>query len=327
MIKNDLFPSIAPYSTGMLPLDATHTMYWEQSGNPQGVPVLFLHGGPGAGATPNHRRFFDPAFYRIIVFDQRGAGRSLPVAELRDNTTAHLIQDIETLRRFLNIERWLLFGGSWGSTLGLAYGQRHPERCLGLILRGIFLGSKAEVDWFLHGMRTLFPEAWRRFTTFLPREERGSLLHAYYARLCDPNPAIHMPAAQAWSAYEASCSTLLPNRVESDGVAPDSGTLAISRIEAHYFMHEMFLEEGQLLRGMAHLRGVPIIIIQGRYDVICPIVTADRLVELWPDAEYQIVPDAGHAALEPGTRAVLVATMERFKLRLAPRRGNRFWSP
>ena len=235
--RHDLYPPIEPYTTGMLPLDSHHTMYWEQSGNPQGVPIVFLHGGPGAGATPTHRRFFDPSFYRIIVFDQRGAGRSLPLGSLKDNTTRHLVADLETLRRHLAIGRWAVFGGSWGSTLALAYAEAHPERCRGLVLRGVFLCRQSEIDWFLRGMRTVFPEAWRAFAGFLPEAERDDLLGSYYRRLIDPSPSLHMPAARAWSTYEGACSTLLPSPDTVAAFGEDRMALGLARIEAHYFRH------------------------------------------------------------------------------------------
>ncbi|WP_442954779.1 prolyl aminopeptidase [Pelomicrobium sp.] len=297
----------------MLPLDEVHTMYWEQSGRPDGVPVVFLHGGPGAGSVPNHRRFFDPAHYRIIVYDQRGAGRSTPLGELKDNTTPLLIQDLEKLRQFLGIERWFVFGGSWGSTLAIAYAEAHPERCLGLILRGIFLCRPSEIDWFLHGVRNFFPEAWRTFAEFIPPPERNDLLAAYYRRLTDPDPAVHMPAARTWSVYEGSCSTLLPSQETVDYFAADTVALGLARIEAHYFVHRIFLPENALLRNVERIRSIPGVIVQGRYDAVCPIVTADELARAWPEAQYVVVPDAGHSAWEPGIRAELVKAMERFK--------------
>src|SRR5690606_26801042 len=206
-----LFPPVEPHASGMLPLDALHTMYWECVGNPQGVPVVFLHGGPGAGSSPAHRRLFDPQRFRAVIYDQRGAGRSTPLGELRDNTTPHLIADLERLREHLGIERWLVFGGSWGSTLAIAYAEAHPARCLGLVLRGIFLCRPSEIDWFLYGLRAFYPEVWERFAGHLPQDERGDLLANYYKRLIDPDPTVHMPAAKAWSIYEGSCSTLLPS--------------------------------------------------------------------------------------------------------------------
>lgn len=302
-----------------MPLDGTHTMYWEQSGNPRGVPVVFLHGGPGAGSGPKHRRFFDPAFYRIVIFDQRGAGRSIPLGELKDNTTVHLIADIERLRKKLGIERWLAFGGSWGSTLALAYAEHHPDRCLGLILRGIFLCRSSEIDWFLLGLRNLFPEAWRKLAAPLKQSERSdyrAILQAYYQRLIDPDPAVHMPAAHAWSVYEGSCSTLLPNSELVAHFDSDVVALGLARIEAHYFMHNIFLAENFLLDNVGAIRHIPTVIVQGRYDAVCPIVSADDLVQAWPEAEYIIVPDAGHSAFEPGIRAELIKAAERFKQRL-----------
>jgi len=296
----------------MLGRDETHTLYWEQSGNPDGVPIVFLHGGPGAGCTPVHRRFFDPAHYRIVIFDQRGAGRSTPFAELERNTTQDLIGDLEALRTYLKIDRWTVFGGSWGSTLALAYAQAFPERCTGLILRGIFLGSRAEIDWFIHGMGMVFPEAYRTFHGFLPPRERGNVLEAYYRRLTHPDPRIHLPAARQWSGYEASCSTLMPTNA-SLAYSEERTALALARIEAHYFVHGIFLPEEALLHNLDSIRQIPAAIIQGRYDMICPPRTADRLASAWPEAEYVIVPDAGHAAMEPGIRSALIAATERFK--------------
>lgn len=316
-IRTALYPEVEPYAAGMLPLDAIHTMYWETSGNPEGIPVVFLHGGPGAGSSPKHRRFFDPAAYRIVVYDQRGAGRSTPLGELRDNTTPHLLDDLERLRRHLGIERWLVFGGSWGSTLALAYAEAHPECCLGLVLRGIFLCRKSEIDWFLYGLRSIFPEPWERFAGFLPPGERGDLLGSYYRRLADPDPAVHIPAAKAWSIYEGSCSTLLPSQETVDYFATDVVALGLARMEAHYFVNGIFLPENALLANAHRLRGIPGVIVQGRYDVVCPIVSAHDLVAAWPGVEYQVIPDAGHSAWEPGICAALVAACERFKRRLA----------
>jgi proline iminopeptidase len=312
-MRAELYPAIDPYASGMLKLDEVHSMYWEQSGNPRGVPVLFLHGGPGAGASPTHRRFFDPAFYRIVVFDQRGSARSTPLGELTANTTPHLVADIERLRRLLEIDSWLVFGGSWGSTLALAYGEAHPERCRGFILRGIFLCRQIEIDWFLHGMRTVFPEAWREFSSFVPAAERDDLLAGYYRRLIDPDPAIHLPAARVWSRYEGACSTLLPNVEATANFADDRVALGLARLEAHYFVNRIFLPENALLDNIGRLRRHAATIVQGRYDMVCPIVTADDLARAWPEARYIVVPDAGHSALEPGVRAALVSAAERFK--------------
>jgi proline iminopeptidase len=312
----EFYPEIDAFQTGMLPLDDTHTMYWEQSGNPTGTPVIFLHGGPGAGSSPKHRQFFDPAFYRIVIFDQRGSGRSTPLGELKNNTTPHLIADMERLRNHLGIDRWLVFGGSWGSTLALAYAEHHPERCLGLVLRGIFLCRRSEIDWFLMGLRNLFPEAWRKLIAPLPETDTVSyqaILEAYYQRLTNPDPAVHMPAAHAWSVYEGSCSTLLPNpdlvaHFDSDVVA-----LGLARIEAHYFMHDIFLPENFLLDNVGKIRHIPTVIVQGRYDAVCPIVSADDLTQAWPEAKYIIIDDAGHSAFEPGTRGALIKAMNEFR--------------
>jgi proline iminopeptidase len=297
----------------MLALDGVHEMYWEESGNPGGTPVLFLHGGPGAGASAAHRRFFDPAHYRIVIFDQRGAGRSTPLGEIAHNTTPHLIADIEKLRVHLGIARWVVFGGSWGSTLAIAYGEAHPERCAGFILRGIFLCRRSEIDWFLYGLRTLFPEAWRAFAGAIPERERHDLLAAYYRRLTDPDPAVHTAAARAWSVYEGTCSTLLPSAETVAYFAGDVVSLGLARIEAHYFSHNIFLPENSLLAGVERLRPIPAVIVQGRYDAVCPIVTADDLHCAWPEAEYIIVPDAGHSAWEPGISVELVRATERCK--------------
>jgi proline iminopeptidase len=312
-VRGDLYPEIEPYNTGMLRLDPLHEMYYEEAGNPRGAPVVFLHGGPGAGSAPAHRRFFDPAHYRIVVYDQRGAGRSRPLGELRDNTTPHLVADLERLRAHLGIERWLVFGGSWGSTLALAYAIAHPHRCTGLVLRGIFLCRKSEIEWFLYGLRNLFPEAWRAFAGAIPEAERKDLLKAYHRRLTHTDPAVHMPAARAWSVYEGSCSTLLASPETVAYFASDVVALGLARIEAHYFTHGIFLPENSLLEEVERLRDVPAVIVQGRYDAVCPIVTADDLHRAWPQADYIVVPDAGHSAWEPGICAELVKATERFK--------------
>jgi proline iminopeptidase len=312
-VRCGLYPEIAPGRSGMLALDAIHAMYWEESGNPAGVPVLFLHGGPGAGAAAAHRRFFDPSHYRIVIFDQRGAGRSTPLGELRENTTPHLVRDIETLRAHLGIDRWIVFGGSWGSTLALAYGEAHPQRCAGFILRGIFLCQRSEIDWFLYGLRTFFPEAWRAFAEVIPASERHDLLAAYYRRLTDPDAAAHLAAARAWSIYEGRCSTLLPSTETVAYFGGDVVSLGLARIEAHYFSHDIFLPQDSLLDNIGRVRGIPAVMVQGRYDAVCPIVTADALHAAWPEAEYIIVPDAGHSAWEPGICAELVRATERFK--------------
>lgn len=314
-LPTTLYPEIAPYRQGSLSLDKLHIMYWEESGNPSGIPVVFLHGGPGAGATPAHRRFFDPTYYRIVIYDQRGAGRSTPLGEIRDNTTLHLINDLEFLRQHLGIDQWLVFGGSWGSTLALAYGEAHPERCLGFILRGIFLCRKAEIDWFLYGLRTLFPEAWREFVAPLSAPERNDILPAYYQHLMNPDPAVHMSAARTWSTYEGSCSTLLPNPATVSYFASDTVALGLARMEAHYFSHNIFLPENSLLDNVYKLHNTPTTIVQGRYDAVCPIISADDLHHKWPQAEYIIIDDAGHSVWEPGIQAALIKATNRFKTR------------
>ncbi|MEY4597985.1 MAG: hypothetical protein RLZZ445_782 [Pseudomonadota bacterium] len=312
-LRSSLYPEIEPYNAGMLDLDGRHHMYFEESGNPKGPPVLFLHGGPGAGAAAAHRRFFDPAHYRIVIFDQRGAGRSTPLGEITDNTTPLLVADIEKLREHLGIKSWVVFGGSWGSTLALAYAEFHPERCTGLILRGIFLCRKSEIDWFLYELRNLFPEAWRAFSDPIPAAERGDLLSAYYSRLTSPDPAVHMPAARTWGTYEGSCSTLMPSPETVAYFAGDVVSLGLARIEAHYFKHDIFLPENYLLANVDRIRNIPGVIVQGRYDAVCPIVSADDLHRAWPEAEYHIIPDAGHSAWEPGICAALVRACEKFK--------------
>jgi proline iminopeptidase len=311
--RRDLYPPIEPYRTGSLRLDACHTMYWEQSGNPRGAPALFLHGGPGAGATAVHRRFFDPGHWRIVIFDQRGAGRSTPLGEIADNSPAHLVADIECLRERLGIEKWLVFGGSWGSTLALDYAETHPCRCSGLVLRGIFLCRAEEVAWFLYGSRRVFPEAWRAFSGFLPEPERGDILAAYSRRLLDSDPRIHLPAARAWSAYEGACSTLLPNPETAAAFGDDRLALGLARIEAHFFSHHLYAGDSDLIARIGSIRHLPGTIVQGRYDMVCPIASADALAGAWPEAEYVIVPDAGHSAMEPGIREQLVLATDRMR--------------
>lgn len=313
MPRGDLFSPLDPFQTGRLQVDDVHNLYWEQSGNPDGVPVLFLHGGPGAGASPTHRRFFDPTFYRIIILDQRGAGRSTPLGELRNNDIPHLVGDLEALRAQLGIHRWMVFGGSWGSTLSIAYAETHPDRVIGLVLRGIFLMRRSEIDWFLYGMKQIFPEAWNHFNSYIPVAERDDLLEAYWKRLTDPDPAIHQPAARVWSMYEGACSTLMPSPELVSASGEDNHALGLARIEAHYFRNNMLDPEDRLLRDIRAIRHIPAVIVQGRYDIVCPIRTADELHRAWPEADYIVVPDAGHSAMEPGVRMALVQATERFK--------------
>jgi proline iminopeptidase len=311
-----LYPPIVPQRTGRLAVDRLHSMYWEECGNPRGVPAVFLHGGPGGGIAPDHRRYFDPAFYRIVLYDQRGAGQSTPLGELIDNTTQHLVADLERLRAHLGIARWLVFGGSWGSTLALAYAQSVPARVLGLVIRGVFLARDWEIRWFMVEMRNVFPEAWNAFAGFLPEAERSDLLGNYYRRLTSAEPSVHMPAAHAWSRYESSCSTLLPDPDLVAHFDEDAVALAIARIEAHYFAHRLFLAEDELLRGVGRVRAIPTCIVQGRYDIVCPIRSADDLHRAWPEAEYIVVPDAGHSAREPGIARELVGATDRFREQL-----------
>ena len=307
------YPPIEPLRSGLLALDELHTMYWEESGNPQGVPALFLHGGPGSGCSPQHRQFFDPAHYRIVLFDQRGAGRSTPLGETRNNSTPLLVEDIERLRALLGIECWLVFGGSWGSTLALAYGQSHPQRCLGFILRGIFLCTPAEIDWFLHGMGHFFPQAHADFLAPIPHAERADLLEAYCQRLFSDDAQVSADAARSWSGYEGSCLYLLPHPDEQQRFEDPQVAIGVGRLEAHYFRNQGFMEPDQLIRNVERIRHLPAIIVQGRYDVICPPVTAWRLHQAWPEARLQIIEDAGHAAFEPGIEAALVEACNRFR--------------
>ncbi len=313
MKRRELFAPIEPYQTGKLEVSGLHTLYWECSGNPKGTPVVFLHGGPGAGTQSVHRRFFDPKHWQIILFDQRGSGKSTPHGEMAENTTQHLVDDMEKLRMHLGLERWHVFGGSWGSTLALAYAEAHPQRVLGLILRGICLLEQWEINWFLYGLATVFPDAWEAFAGLVPENERGNLLDAYLKLMDDPNPNIRVRAYAAWSQYESSCSTLLPNPdVQSN---PDDGKRAasISRLEAHYFKNNLFKPETQLIDNIARIRHIPGVIVHGRYDMVCPVANAFKLHKAWPEADFIIVPNAGHAALEPGIRSALIEATDRFK--------------
>ena len=304
------YPPIDPYRTGTLAVDDIHTLYFEESGRPDGAPVVFIHGGPEAGATAKDRRFFDPAHYRIVVFDQRGSGRSRPLGELRNNTTDLLVSDIEALREELGIDRWHVFGGSWGSTLSLYYAQCHPDRCRSLTLRGIFLMRQSELDWWLHGMGRFFPELHRAFVEFLPESERGDLLEGYWRRLNSDDPEIQMAAARSWSVYEGSCCTLLPDPEFAAAFGENDMAIGLARLEAHYFRNQRFEPETLLLDQIDHIRNIPSSIVQGRYDVVCPIENADDLHRAWPEANYVVVPDAGHASREPGTARALVAATD-----------------
>ncbi len=313
-----LFPDIKPYATRRLAVDDLHNLYVEECGIPEGLPVLFLHGGPGAGCDPSHRRFFNPQRYRIVLFDQRGSGQSSPHAELRDNSTWHLVADIETLRQSLGIDRWLVFGGSWGSTLALAYAQTHPERVMGLILRGIFLCRDQDLRWFYQeGASRLFPDQWEHFLAPIPATERHELMAAYYQRLTGPNELERLRAARAWAIWEGSTLALEhhPHLIEQFGEARRA--LSLARIECHYFVNQCFMEPDQLLRDAGRLRDIPGVIIHGRYDVICPLDNAWALHQAWPEAELRIVGAAGHSASEPGIVDALIYATESFADRLA----------
>ena len=314
MNRDQLFPHIEPFESGTIHLDPPHVMYWEQSGKIDGIPVLFLHGGPGAGSMSVHRRFFDPNSYRVVIFDQRGAGRSEPQGCLDRNTTRDLLSDIERLRIHLKIDRWLIFGGSWGSTLALAYGQAFPERCLGFILRGIFLGTSRELEWFLYGMQTVYPENWRRFVEPLSKEEQTDILVSYHRRLLDENYSVRAKAARSWCSYESACSTLMPSTKTVETFSSDRFAIALASIEAHYFINNLFMEENCLLSNINKIRNIPGVIVQGRFDMVCPIITADSLHHAWPEADYIVVKDAGHSAMETGIRSELVRATERFKV-------------
>ena len=312
--RRSLYPAIEPYRSGRLRVSPVHEIYWEESGNPRGKPAVFVHGGPGAGSSPQARSFFDPKRYRIVVFDQRGCGRSRPHASLEDNTTWHLVADMEHLREHLGIERWLVFGGSWGSTLALAYAEAHPKRVSELVLRGIFMLRKAEIDWFYQqGASALFPDRWQDYLAPIPQRERGDLVTAYYRRLTSRNRAVQVRAARAWSVWEAATSFLQANEANIAKWGGDEFAVAVARIECHYFVHKGFLErEDQLLRGVGRIRHIPAVIVQGRYDVVCPMQTAWDLHRAWPEADFRIVADAGHSALEPGLTHELVSATDRY---------------
>ena len=308
----EMYPEIKPYQTHRITVDAIHTLRVEECGNPAGLPVVFLHGGPGAGLANYHRRFFDPARYRIVLFDQRGAGQSTPFADLTDNTTWHLVADIETIREQLGIERWVVFGGSWGSTLSLAYAQAHPERVLGLVLRGIFLSRPQEIRWFYEegGASWILPEKWQRYAAAIPPEERGEMMEAYWRRLTSDDEAVRLAAAQAWGTWEGGSITLEESPATEATFATPEIAVSLARIEAHYFRHHCWLEPDQLLRGVAKIRHIPSTIVHGRYDIICPAKSADDLHDAWPEADFHIVL-AGHAASEPAIVDVLVQATDR----------------
>jgi proline iminopeptidase len=312
-VSDALFPPIEPYDAFRLPVGDGHELYVEQCGDPEGVPALFLHGGPGAGCEPSHRRFFDPRRYRVILFDQRGSGRSTPHAGLEHNGTWDLVADIERIREKLGIDRWLVFGGSWGSTLALAYAETHPQRVTALIVRGIFLCRPEEIHWFYQdGASWVFPDHWQAFLEPIPVRERGNLLHAYHARLTSSDPSTVLQAAKAWSIWEGRCATLRPDLRLRNAFADDHMALSLARIECHYFVNQAFLAPNQLLRDAVRLREIPGVIIHGRYDLICPLRSAWELHRAWPEADFHVIADAGHAAFEPGIASALVAATNRF---------------
>ena len=304
-----LFPEIEPYETGHLRVDELHSVYFEQCGNPEGKAAVFVHGGPGGGSSPVHRRFWDPAVYRIILFDQRGCGRSTPHAELRNNTTWDLVQDMERIREHLGIERWQLFGGSWGSTLSLAYAQQHPERVSDLVLRGIFLLRKHEIDWYYQeGASRIFPEAWQKYLEPIPEDERGNLVDAYYRRLTSSDRAERIRAARAWSMWEGSTSRLVPDPELIERTGDETFAEAFARIECHYFVNGgFFQDDNQLLNNVDRIQHIPALIVQGRYDIVCPAESAYELHRAWPNSTLQIAPRSGHSALEPEITERLVA--------------------
>lgn len=310
-----LYPPVEPYRTGSLAVDGRHSLYFEECGNPDGKPAVFLHGGPGAGCNANMRRFHDPGAYRIILFDQRGSGRSTPHADLTDNTTWDLVADIETLRAHLGIECWQIFGGSWGSTLALAYAETHPERVTELVLRGIFMLRRWELEWFYQGgAHRLFPEAWQPYRDLIPEAERGDFISAYHKRLTSDDEAVRLAAAKAWSVWEGATSTLIPEPAAIDSFEDPHFALSFARIENHYFVNKGFFEvDDQLLRDAHKIRHIPGVIVHGRYDVVCPVQNAIDLHAVWPEAKLVISPASGHAAFEAENTAALVEATDAFR--------------
>lgn len=312
--RRTLYPPIEPHKTGRLKVSDIHDLYWEESGNPNGKPVVFLHGGPGGGTDPKQRRFFDPSKYRIVLFDQRGCGKSTPHASLEENTTWHLVSDIEAVREHLGIERWQVFGGSWGSTLALAYAEKHPDRVTELVLRGIFLLRQAEIDWFYQwGAHQLFADAWEDYCAPIPEHERNDFLGAYYKRLTSDDEKTRLAAAKAWSIWEGRTSCLFANEELIQRSSGDEFALAFARIECHYFKHRGFFgDDAELLDGVSKIRHIPAVVVQGRYDVVCPMESAWALYRAWPECDLRIVSDAGHSAFEPGNVHELVLATDKF---------------
>jgi proline iminopeptidase len=315
-----LHPPHEPFATGRLGVDDPHDLYWEQCGQPDGIPILFVHGGPGAGCSTADRRFFDPGRFRVILVDQRGCGRSTPAGELGANTPDDLVADFERLREQLGIESWHVFGGSWGSTLGLYYAIHHPARCRSLVLRGIWLFRQFDLDWWLYGMRTIQPERWRRFAEHVPYADRGDLLEGYWKLLTGPDRARALEAARTWSVYEGASCTLLPDPAFTADFAADALAWPLARLEAHYFRNCRFDPDDLLLEGVPRIRHIPAFVVHGRYDVVCPIEGADALHYAWPEADYAIVDDAGHSSREPGIARHLVAACGRIAATGSPRR-------
>ena len=313
--RRTLYPEVEPHKTGRLRVSGVHDLYFEECGNPDGKPVVFLHGGPGGGLDPKYRRYFDPTAYRIVLLDQRGCGRSTPFASLEENTTWDLVADIERLRSHLDIGRWQVFGGSWGSTLALAYAQTHPERVTELVLRGIFMLRPEEIRWFYQeGASFVFPDVWEPYLNHIPAEEHHDLLRAYHSRLTDPDRNVQMAAARVWSVWEGSTSCLLPNEELISHSAADDFALAFARIECHYFVNGGWLTDGrELLANVDRIRHIPAVIVQGRYDIVCPAKSAWELHRAWPESSLRIVPDAGHSAGEPGIVHELVAATDSFR--------------
>ncbi|WP_374031315.1 prolyl aminopeptidase [Bdellovibrio bacteriovorus] len=311
----EFYPALEPFNKGMLKVSDIHTLYWEECGNPQGKPVVFLHGGPGGGVHPDHRRFFDPKAYRIILFDQRGSGQSLPCAELRENSTWDLVKDTETIREMLKIDKWVVFGGSWGSTLALAYAITHPERVKALVLRGIFLCRPSEIQWFYQeGASHIFPDVWDEYLKPIPENERHDLVAAYYKRLTHENAEVRLEAAKAWSKWEAATSRLIVDPKAVDEFDDPEYALSFARIECHYFTNNAFFKTNNwLLENVDKIRHIPGAIVQGRYDVVCPAKSAWELHKAWPEAKFTIIPDSGHAAAEPGTRSALIEATDSFR--------------
>jgi proline iminopeptidase len=311
----ELYPPIEPYDSGRLQVSPVHNIYYEQAGNPDGQPVVFLHGGPGGGIVSDYRRYFDPAAYRVVLFDQRGSGQSTPHAELEGNTTWDLVEDIEKLRTRLGFESWHVFGGSWGSTLALAYAETHPGRVRSLTLRGIFLCRRQEIRWFYQeGASWIFPDVWEEYEKVIPEDERGDFVSAYYRRLTGEDEAARVEAARAWSVWEGSTSKLLFDYASIEKFADPQFALAFARIECHYFMNNAFFPtDNYLIENVGKIRHIPAVIVQGRYDVVCPIKSAWELHRAWPEADFRVVPDAGHSVTEPGTIHELVSATDRFK--------------